>query len=654
MITLQNVHKQFGPKVLFQGVNFHLKPGEKVGLVGENGMGKTTLFRVILGLEPVEAGQVTVRKGAQVALLGQELESGPGSLLERVVLGDPHFRSVKEDMDRLAHDGGLKNRSPEDWGRRYGNLQHEFERLGGYEREARAQAILSGLGFKAGHWDRPLTEFSGGWRMRGELARLLLQKPDVLLLDEPTNHLDLKSVEWLESFLKTYDGGLLLISHDRWFLNRLVERIAELDRGVLTSYTGNYDTYEKEKSDREARLEAAAANQERRIAEVQRFIDRFRAKNTKATQVQSKIKMLDKMERVETVSRTKTVHFRFPQPVRTGRIVVALQNVDKSYGPVSVYRDFNTHLERGWKVALVGPNGAGKSTLLRLLAGVLEPDSGTIKLGANVTRAYFAQHQSEILNPGHTVLESLEEVGAHLTRTRKQTILGAFLFSGDDVNKKVAVLSGGERSRLALARMLTDPASFLLLDEPTNHLDMRSTEFLAAALADYEGTLCMISHDRHFLDGIIDRVWEIDNGRLREFVGNYTDYERVTAGEAERAAVLRDESQPDLDPGTPARKDRDRKRREAEDRNARHRRLKPLRARLKQVEARLERVMEKKQTTEHELADPAVHEPEQKDRLLSLIDRQRKLAEEEDRLLWQWDDLTQSIEQVIAPPAVES
>ena len=647
MIYLQNLNKQYGKKILFKDVNFHLRPGEKIGLVGENGMGKTTLFRIFTGMESADSGKVVLKKNARIALLAQEIIGGQESILERVVMGDEHFAQVKRNMNALENNTHLHENSPDEWGRKYGELQHEFERLGGYEREARAQSILSGLGFKPGQWEKPMEEFSGGWRMRVELARLLLQNPDVLLLDEPTNHLDLRSVVWLESFLKSYEGSMILISHDRRFLNCIVENIAELDRGVLTRYTGNYDAFETQKRSRLKQLEAAAVNQQKKTAETEKFIERFRAKNTKATQVQSRIKMLNKMERVETRTQTKTIHFRFPQPARTGRMVIELSNIDKSYGPVRVYRDFSTRLERGWKVALVGENGAGKSTLLKLMAGILPYEKGEIKRGAGVTQAYYAQHHSETLDPKHTVLESLEETAGHLLRTQKHNILGAFLFSGDDANKKVSVLSGGERSRLALARILSNPASFLLLDEPTNHLDMRSTEFLAAALSDFEGSLCTISHDRYFLDGIINRVWEIENQTIKEYVGNYSDYEYFKSREAKN---LEDTA---LARGSKAnhsvsQKDRDRKRREASERNARHRQIKPLQAELERIEKRLEQVMAEKSAAERELSDPAIHQDDQKDSLLKTLKLQKELAHEEDELMQEWDRLHTAVEQASA------
>ena len=495
--------------------------------------------------------------------------------------------------------------------------------------------------------------------MRVELSRILLQQPDVLLLDEPSNHLDLQSVIWLESFLQSYEGSILLISHDRKFLNTLATRIFELDHATLVIYSGNYDDYEKQKEVQRIQLESHAANQGRHIAEVERFIERFRAKNTKATQVQSRIKMLDKIERIKTPGTMKGIHFWFPQPLRTGRNVLEMENVAKYYGDFKVYENFSVTLERGWKVALAGENGAGKSTLIKMMAGVLQPDSGEVRKGVKVFRSYFAQHQGESLNFNHTVLESLQESVPGLLRTQQRNILGAFLFSGDDVEKKVSVLSGGEKSRLALARMLcgsggsegtismdsrsSQPPSLILLDEPTNHLDIRSREHLAAVLANYKGSLVIISHDRFFLDGFVNKVWEVADGRVRQYDGNYSQYEATKLKE-EYQEVGRQAKV--FEKNIPSILEKERKRKEAEERNFRFKKLKPLEARLVEVESRLEVLMEENQQLQLDLADSEIYEVEQKGRLMKTMQQQRNLKEEEQNLMQEWDELSLSIEQV--------
>jgi ATP-binding cassette subfamily F protein 3 len=641
MIYLHQIKKQYGSKVLFSGIDFHIRPGDKIGLVGDNGMGKTTLFRLIEGTESADAGTITIRKGAQVGVLDQHFSAGSQTALERTVRGDTYFSDILHEKEALENDHAAHAQDPARWEKRYGHLLTEFERLGGYEREAKAKAILSGLGFKPSGWDRPLNQLSGGWAIRVELARLLLQNPDVLLLDEPSNHLDLRSVIWLEEFLKAYDGTMVLISHDRRFLNKIVNRIVHLDRGKLTIYNGNYDDFERQKEEREALLEQAAANQQKKINEMERFIERFRAKATKARQAQSRLKALEKIERIETASQTKSVRFRFPQPARSGKIAIRAKKLNKSYGSLVVYHGLSFHIEHGAKIALVGENGAGKSTLLRLLAGALDADGGSLDLGANVTRAYFAQHQSEILDPNLTVLETLSQVGAGLGRTQLQTILGGFRFSGDDVDKKTHVLSGGECSRLALARMLVAPASFILLDEPTNHLDMKSCAVLSAALEDYEGTICVISHDRDFLDGFINRVWEIDRGEVKTYLGNYSDYEWKKAQDTLPPTSVPAPNSKDSTRGTPT----VRATRGALPRRSNQ--YKTMQKQLSGLEGQLEQVMEQKEGLDHLLADSDIYLDMNKDKLMETLSLYEKLGSQEDALLEQIEQLTEALEGVV-------
>ncbi|MFQ5559658.1 MAG: ATP-binding cassette domain-containing protein [Nitrospinota bacterium] len=642
MIQIRNLRKQIASKLLFKDINFHLHPKEKVGLVGENGSGKSTLFRTILKREVPDSGEILMRKGITVAMLEQDLEPRDESILTRVLSGKEEYWRVRSEMVRLEEDEAFHTESPELWSKEYGNLQHQFESIGGYRQEPRGKTILQGLGFSKEDFDKNLGEFSGGMRIRVELARFLLQTPDILLLDEPSNHLDLFSVVWLESFLKNYPGAIILISHDRLFLNGIVDRIVELDRGTLTSYSGNYDFFEKEKAEQAARLKASAANQKKRVSEVEKFIERFRSKNTKATQVQSKIKMLAKMERVETVSQTKQVAFRFPQPPRTGRVVADMLGISKSYGEKNIYSNFSACVEKGFKIALVGVNGAGKSTLLKIVAGVLPFEKGEIKYGSNVSKAYYAQHHGETLEAGQTVLESMEEASPLLDQMKRRTILGGFLFSGEDVNKRVGILSGGERARLALARMLSAPSSLLLLDEPTNHLDIRSCDVLAAALKDFEGTLLTISHDRFFLDGVINRVWEVEAGTLREYIGNYSDYEQAKSLEAEQNGFGVEKQG---STGEATEKGKERKRKEAEERNRRYKKLKPLKAELERVEKRLESLFEEKSAVGKKISDPDLYLKERKTELMDVLAHQKKIVEEEKALMAQWDRLVTVVEQ---------
>ena len=542
MIQLDGITKGFGGQVLFRDVTWRIADRERIGLVGPNGSGKTTLCRILAGLEEPDTGQVSRPRGVTVGYLPQEVTGSlTGSVLAEALSGFDEVWALEREMEDVAR--ALETAPSEALTERYGELQHRFEALGGYRLESQARAILSGLGFRADEVVRPLTEFSGGWRMRAALARLLLLAPSLLLLDEPTNHLDLASLAWLEDFLTGYDGTVVVVSHDRYFLNRMVTSIADLTPEGLVVYPGDYDDFLVEREARRALLEARARNQAKRIAEVERFIERFRYKATKARQVQSRIKMLDKVERLELPGARRQVHFAFPEPPRTGRRVATLTGVHKAYGDTVVYAGVDVAVERGERLALVGDNGAGKSTLLKVLAGVLPFERGERTLGAHVAVHYYAQHQLDALDPSRTVLEELEAVASEATHTRLRTILGAFLFSGDSVDKKGAVLSGGEKARLALARMLVRPAALLCLDEPTNHLDLASREVLESALADFPGTIVFISHDRYFINRIATVVVDVARGTLTRYPGSYDDYldakARGAVGVTSRASGLR-------------------------------------------------------------------------------------------------------------------
>ncbi|HEV8142798.1 MAG TPA: ABC-F family ATP-binding cassette domain-containing protein [Methylomirabilota bacterium] len=533
MIQLESVSKSYGGQPLFRDITWTLRGGERIGLVGPNGAGKTTLCRILAGVEEPDEGRVSRARGTTVGYLPQEVAvAGDRSVLGEALSGFDEVWALEREMERVAAALAAGPADAAGLTARYGDLQHRFEALGGYRLETEAKTILGGLGFGAVDFLRPITEFSGGWRMRAALARLLLLRPSLLLLDEPTNHLDLESLGWLESFLPDYEGTVVVVSHDRYFLNRMVTSIADLGDGVLTTYPGDYDDFLVEREARRELLEARARNQAKRIAEVERFIERFRYKASKARQVQSRIKMLDRVERIDLGREARHIRLAFPQPPRTGRRVASLRGIAKAYGDNVVYRGVDFDVERGEKVALVGVNGAGKSTLLKLLAGTLVPDAGERALGTHVAVHYYAQHQLDALDPAHTVLEELETVAPDLGHTRVRTILGAFLFSGDSVDKKIRVLSGGEKARVALAKMLVRPAALLCMDEPTNHLDLASREVLEEALGAFPGTIVFISHDRYFINRIGTRIVRVDRGTLTSYLGSYDDYLAVMSGVA--------------------------------------------------------------------------------------------------------------------------
>ena len=524
MISLDAVSKGYGGQELLRGMSWRIGRGERIGLVGPNGAGKTTLCRILAGVEEPDAGRVHQDTGVTVGYLPQEVTGGEDrTVLAEALSGFDEVWRLEAQLESLAARMAGPD-APPGLTDTYGEVQHRFEAMGGYRLEAEAKIILDGLGFESGAIHRPLAEFSGGWRMRAALARLLLLRPDLLLLDEPTNHLDLESLGWLENFLAAYEGTVVIVSHDRYFLNRMVTAIADLGGGGVTIYHGDYDHFLVEREARQALLEAQARNQAKRVAEIERFIDRFRYKASKARQVQSRVKMLDRMERIETEAAARRIHFSFPQPPRTGRLVGRLIGVHKAYGDNVVYAGMDFQVERGDRVALVGVNGAGKSTLLKMLAGALEFDKGERLLGSHVEVQYYAQHQLDALDPSRTVLEELEHAAPDAQISRLRTILGSFLFSGDAVGKKVAVLSGGEKARLALAKMLARPAALLCMDEPTNHLDLASKEVLEDALSGFTGTIVFISHDRYFINRIATQVVEVARGRLTTHLGTYDDY----------------------------------------------------------------------------------------------------------------------------------
>ncbi|HEY2908036.1 MAG TPA: ABC-F family ATP-binding cassette domain-containing protein [Vicinamibacterales bacterium] len=540
MIAFSNISKQYGRQVLFVEASFQLNPGEKVGLVGPNGSGKTTLFRMIVGEEEPDEGDVSVPKKMTIGYFRQDVEEMAGrSVLDEAIAGSGRLGSLHHELEELQQAMGDPSRAADLDAvlHRFGEVQDEYEHLGGYALENRTREILHGLGFDDEQIDGDVGALSGGWKMRVAMARTLLGEPDVLLMDEPTNHLDIESIIWLESFLKSRPGALLMTSHDREFMNRIVTKIAEIDGGEIAVYSGNYDFYERERAIREANREAAYARQQAMLAKEQRFIERFAAHAAKAAQVQSRVKALEKIEKIELPKKRRVVDFEFRTPPRSGDQVAILEHVSKAYGRRVVHRDLNLTIRRGERWCVMGKNGAGKSTLLKMVAGAIPPDSGDVKLGASLKMGYFAQRALDLLNPDLTVEEQLREDFPHESIGALRGLAGAFQFSGDEIDKKIRTLSGGEKTRLVMARMLLDPPNFLVLDEPTNHLDLATKEMLLASLADFEGTMLFVSHDRAFLRGLSNRVLELggESGTDAEphiYPGSYVEYVARTGHEA--------------------------------------------------------------------------------------------------------------------------
>jgi ATP-binding cassette subfamily F protein 3 len=579
MLSVTQVSKTYAGRTLFSGVAFHIQRGDKVGLIGPNGAGKSTLFSMLMGDGVPDEGEVRMERGATLGFLPQE--SAPVGDDTVLGLATSH---VKDEHSR-------------------------------WEAEPKAKRILKGLAFRESDFDRPAKTLSGGWVMRAHLARLLVQEPDLLLLDEPTNHLDLESLIWFQDYLTGYPGAILLISHDRVFLNALCDSILEIAQSKVTRYRGNYDDYLREKAAREEQMLGAYENQQKEIAKMQDWANRFKAKANFASRAQDKLKMIDRMEKIEApVAEDKKVKFRFPQPPRSGQRVIALRSVDFAYGELPVYAGLEFEVERGERMVLVGPNGAGKSTLLKLLAGVLEPQGGRREVGHKVQIGYFSQYRADTLNLKHTVLQSAMDLPSRPGEQLARTLLGSFLFRGDDVFKPVAVLSGGEKSRLGLVRLLLEPPNFLLMDEPTTHLDMGSIDALVNALADYEGTLVFISHDVHFIRQMARAVVHVSGGVLTRYAGDYQYYLDKTNATSERAALTAGTGLTNQQPGMMrlaaasggggGGKSKEQRRLEAEARNARSRVKRELEARIATIEARLEEVEARRKEVEKALQDP--------------------------------------------------
>ncbi len=607
MISVNGIGLQFGGNVLFEDVSFRVGPRDRIGLVGSNGAGKTTLLKILVGERLPDRGDVARARYVTVGYLPQEGMATAGRTLyaeAESVFGD--IVQTQQRLDEVHARMGEVQEGSDDYHELLdlaGELQHRLDIADAFRMKSVIEKVLMGLGFSVDDLTRQTEEFSGGWQMRIALAKLLLQQPSLLLLDEPTNHLDLDSLRWLEDYLRGYDGAIMIVSHDRRFLDTMTSVTLELSMGSLTRYTGNFSAYVVAKEARREQQLAAYKNQQQQIRQTERFIERFRYKATKARQVQSRIKQLEKLDRIEVEGEEGEITFEFPPAMPSGRSVMELRDISKRYGSLEVFGRVSLDIDRGDRIAFVGVNGAGKSTLARIIAGVESFDAGERRVGLNVSIAYFAQHQAEELDPSRDVLQTVDAIATGDVRKHLRTLLGCFLFSGDDVFKKVAVLSGGEKSRLALAKMLLQPSNLIVLDEPTNHLDMRSKGILQEALISFEGSLVVVSHDRDFLDPLVTKVVEVRNHRLKTYLGNVSDYIAAKDREAEAAAG---ESKEGLRPEA-ALSDKERKRVEAELRQRRYERTKPVKEELARIEQAIATAEHRKEELEAMMADPEVY-----------------------------------------------
>ncbi len=636
MLQLKDVVKQFADQVVLNHVDWHVRPTDRIGLCGENGAGKTTLLRVLARQSDVDAGTVQHARGTTLGYLPQDgLEHSGKSLFAEVRSALAELLSVEAELQQL--EARISSGADQAVLDRYSELQELFRQRGGYLMEAEIGRVLKGLGFAEADWDKPCEHFSGGWQMRIALAKLLLQRPTLLLLDEPTNHLDLPARDWLESYLAAYPHAVILVSHDRFFLDQVVTRIVEVWHGKLTDYPGNYSRYLVARDERVTALRAAKTRQDEEVARIEAFINKFRFNANKASLVQSRVKQLEKIERIELPPERKKIGFSFPVPPKSGRLTVRLAGVSHGYGDLSVLEGVALDVERGERLALVGANGAGKSTLMRLLAGVESPRLGQREEGHNLIMAYFAQDQARTLDQQLTVLEQITRAAPFDMVPKVRNLLGAFLFHGDDVHKRVAVLSGGERNRLALAILLLKPANLLLLDEPTNHLDLASKEVLLQALRGYQGTLVFVSHDRYFVDALASRVVEVAEQRATPYLGNYEDFLRAKSGEGDASHSLLRVEQASLKTAPEQIADKSTRAVTHAERKAARREEQKRQRQLAEVEGRIESLEQQLAELTSEMQDPAMAVDHA--RLGKLVDRHVVLQEELDECMARWESL---------------
>jgi ATP-binding cassette, subfamily F, member 3 len=638
MLQLAGAGKRFGHKLLFEELDWLITPKERAGLVGANGTGKSTLLKILAGMEPLDYGSMNAMKGIRIGYLPQDgLQVSGRTVFAECMSVFAEVKDLELELEALTASMSELDPSSREYAQvaeRFERADSEFRARDGYAVEAQVGAVLAGLGFRKEDWPRQTEEFSGGWQMRIALAKLLLEKPNLLLLDEPTNHLDLEARNWLEEYLGSYEYAYVLISHDRYFLDVTVKKIGEIWNKRVHFYTGGYEKYKQQKAERLATLEAAYKNQQERIQQLEAFINRFRYQATKAKQVQSRIKELEKIERLELPPEEKTIHFSFPQPKASGRVVAQFKNVAKSYGAKQVFSGVNFTIERGDRIALVGVNGAGKSTLIKLLADIEPLTAGEYTLGHNTEADYFAQDQYRELDTNARVLDDLKEVAPRTTDTELRNLLGCFLFSEDDVFKRIGVLSGGERNRYALARMLLRPSNFLLLDEPTNHLDLRAKDVLLEALEEFSGTIVFVSHDRYFIEHLATRVFEIADGEVHVFPGNFADYLWRKQGGAEQKPTL-----DDVLIGVPPAQPIPMPQRPGPAKRINPIKLKQMQDHARELEARIAELESEIQQSEMALSDFVG--AEEATRLAGVLESQRTELEQ---TMSQWEQVTEEIE----------
>lgn len=637
MISINNLTYEIGARALYDEANWHIKPGEKTGLIGANGTGKTTLLKLIVGELMPTSGTISMAKGLKIGYLNQDLLSyhSEKNILQVSMEAFERQNELHDQIEALLKK--LETDYSEDILHKLSDKQAEFEALDGYNIEYRAASILAGLGFDEGDQQRQLSEFSGGWRMRVMLARILLQAPDLLLLDEPTNHLDLPSIQWLESYLQAFEGAVIIVSHDRYFLDRVIEKTVESKRGKLNVYAGNYSFYLQEKAQREEIQNNQYKNQQAKIKQEEKLIERFRAKASKAKMVQSRIKALDRMDKVDAVDDyNPTVNFSFRFSKQSGRHVKTLKNISKSYPGVPILKNADGLIEKGDKIALIGANGRGKSTLLRIIAGADTDFEGQAESGHNVTQTFFAQHQLEALHLDNEILQELQAFAPKHTETELRTILGSFLFTGDDAFKKIKVLSGGEKSRVALAKALTADANFLLLDEPTNHLDIQSINILIQALKQYEGTFVVVSHDRYLLDNVANKIWYIENQQIKEYPGSYQEYEEWRIAK-ENKQTQKEESKEKK----PKKEKKKTTSNHSDKKMDRERQSFSLNKDLERLDNEITLAKKELEDIEKELSNPAIYQEE--DKLSEVNDRYTKKKSELSLLQEQWEVIADKI-----------